>query len=196
MWEGDTLWAEISGTMYEACHQGEYLRLRRSIRLNHREKKIWVEDGVENLGAVPQPIMLLYHINMGAPFLKPGTVVTLPESKIQCFDEASRSHVMYSGQVPDVSSERLDLLWLHHPVEKKAQQTATVDNGSRKVCITWSSDSLPILGQWELLQSRDYVLALEPTNTHLQGQMWEKDNGSLQILQCDETVWTSLMFSF
>ena len=148
-WEGDTLWAEISGTMYEACHQGEYLRLRRSIRLNHREKKIWVEDGVENLGAVPQPIMLLYHINMGAPFLKPGTVVTLPESKIQCFDEASRSHVMYSGQVPDVSSERLDLLWLHHPVEKKAQRrqrwiTAAgrcASPGLLTVCRFWVSGS-------------------------------------------------------
>ena len=53
-WEGDTLWAQITGTMYEACHQGEYLRLRRTIRLNHKEKKIWVEDAVQNLGSTPQ----------------------------------------------------------------------------------------------------------------------------------------------
>ena len=195
-WEGDTLWAEITGTMYEACHQGEYLCLRRKIRLNHKEKKIWVEDMAENLGSISRPFMLLYHINMGAPFLRPGTTVKLPESKIQCFDPAAESHTHCSTLVPDVSEERLDLLWLHHPVEKRKEQTAIVDNGSRQVQITWSADTLPILGQWELLQPRDYVLALEPTNTHLQGQKWEEDNGSLQMIQPDESVDTRLEFSF
>lgn len=195
-WEGDTLWAELTGTMYEACHQGEYLRLRRTIRLNHREKKIWVEDTVQNLGSTPQPFMLLYHINMGAPFLKPGTKVMLPESRIQCFDAMAETHTDCSRLVPDVSDARLDLLWLHHPEEKRKLQSAVVDNGSRQVSITWSADTLPILGQWELLQPRGYVLALEPTNTHLQGQMWEKDNGSLQMIQPDETVNASVQFSF
>jgi len=195
-WEGDTLWAEITGTMYEACHQGEYLCLRRTIRLNHKEKKIWVEDAVQNLGSTPQPFMLLYHINMGAPFLKPGTRVALPQSRIQPVDPMAAAHTDCSSLVPDVSQERLDLLWLHHTEDSGKAQTAVVDNGSRQVSITWSADTLPILGQWELLQPRGYVLALEPTNTHLQGQAWEKENGSLQMLAPDKVVRTALCFSF
>lgn len=195
-WEGDTLWAEIWGVMYEACNQGEYLSLRRTIRLNHQEKKIWVEDSVENLGSTPAPFMLLYHVNMGAPFLKPGTKVTLPHSRIQCFDPVAESHIPCSGEIPDVTAEGLDLLWLHHPEEKRDLQTAIVDNGSRQVQITWSADTLPILGQWELLKPRGYVLALEPTNTHLQGQNWERDNGSLQWIRPDEQIHANLCFAF
>ena len=195
-WDGDALWAEISGIMYEACHQGEYLSLRRNIRLNHREKKIWVEDTVENLGSTPSPFMLLYHINLGAPFLQPGAKVTLPESDIQTFDPVAADHREHTALVPDVSGDRLDLLWLHHPKENRRQQTAVVTSGARQVSICWSSDTLPILGQWELLQPRAYVLALEPTNTHLQGQAWEKENGTLRYLEPSETCRTSLEFTF
>lgn len=195
-WDGDTLWAELSGIMYEVSHQGEYLSLHRTIRLNHKEKKIWVDDTTENLGSTSQPFMLLYHINMGAPFLKPATKVILPPSSIQTFDPVSASHTCCSGLVPDVSEERLDLLWLHHPVENRREQAVVVDNGSRQVSITWSADTLPILGQWVLLQSKDYVLALEPTNTHLQGQDWESVNGSLQYLKPGDTYRTSITFNF
>ena len=182
--------------MYEVSHQGEYLRLHRTIRLNHKEKKIWVEDTVKNLGNTSQPFMLLYHINMGAPFLTPGTKVILPASSIQTFDPVAASHTCCSGLVPDVSEERLDLLWLHHPEKICSEQTALVDNGSRQVRITWSADTLPILGQWMLLQPKDYVLALEPTNTHLQGQDWESANGSLQYLKPGDTYHTSITFQF
>lgn len=195
-WEGDVLWAEVRGIMYEACHQGEYLSLCRTIRLNHIEKRIWVEDVVKNHGSTSQPFMLLYHINMGAPFLKEGTKVTLPKGGLSCFDTVAATHTDCSRTVPDVSEARLDLLWLHDPEGKSRTQTAMVDNGSRQVQITWSSDTLPILGQWELLQPRGYVLALEPTNTHLQGQDWERANGSLQFLMPDETCHTTLQFSF
>ena len=195
-WDGNLLWAEVSGVMYEACHQGEYLSLRRKIRLNHKEKRIWIEDVAENHGSIPSPFMLLYHINMGAPFLIPGTKVLLPESNIQTFDSAAANHAECSHLVPDVSDERLDLLWLHHPKQTSKQQTAIVDNGIQKVQITWSSDTLPILGQWELLQPRGYVLALEPTNTHLQGQAWENASGTLRYLMPDETYLTSLEFAF
>ena len=195
-WEGDTLWAELSGLMYEACHQGEYLSLRRTVRLNHREKKLWVSDTVENLGSISQPFMLLYHINMGAPFLRPGTKVLLPESRIEPIDAMAESHTECSRLVPDVSEERLDLLWLHHPQEEKGEQTAVVESGERQVSITWSSDTLPILGQWELLQPKGYVLALEPTNTHLRGQEWERGNGSLQTIGPDEQICTDLCFAF
>ena len=195
-WEGDVLWAEVSGIMYEVCHQGEHISLYRKIRLNHKEKKIWVEDLAENHGSTTVPFMLLYHINMGAPFLTPGTKVTLPQSKMQCFDPVAESHYDCSRLVPDVSDERLDLLWLHHPIESHKQQSAVVDNGIQQVQITWSSDTLPILGQWELLQPRGYVLALEPTNTHLQGQAWEKEHNTLQHLKPDETCSTTLQFTF
>ena len=194
-WEADTLWAEVSGTMYEVAHQGEYLRLRRTIRLNHREKKLWVEDVAENHGSTSQPFMLLYHVNLGAPFLKPGTTVCLPENRLQCFDAASESNRQFSKQVPDVSEQRLDLLWLHH-MEPAQTHTAVVDNGYRKMTMTWSADTLPILGQWELLWPRDYVLALEPTNTHLQGQAWEKNNGTLRQIAPGERVKNSLTFAF
>ena len=193
-WEGDVLWAEVSGIMYEVSHQGEYLSLRRSIRVCHDQKKLWVEDTVQNLGSSPKPFMLLYHVNLGAPFLQPGAKVTLPENNIQCFDEAARSHTACCETVPQIGTP-LDLLWLHHS-NQPGLQTAKVESGGKVFTMTYTGDTLPTLGQWELVQERDFVLALEPTNTHLQGQDWERQNGTLQYLAPDEQVHTKLVFSF
>lgn len=195
-WQEDTLWAELSGVMYQACHQGEYLSLHRSIRLNHKEKKIWLEDRVENLGNSPQPFMILYHVNMGAPFLQPGTRVLLPPSMTRTFDPVSEAHQHVCAQVPDVSADKLDLMWLHRPQETAGLQTALVDNGIQQIRICWSADVLPILGQWMLLQPRDYVLALEPTNSHLQGQQWEAENNTLEQLLPGQSRSIRLQFNF
>lgn len=194
-WEDGVLWAEVSGVMYEACHQGEYLSLRRTIRFCHNEKKLWVEDTVQNLSYTAQPFMLLYHINFGAPFLQPGTKITLPENRLQSLEEAAQRHSDLCSTMPPIGAEPLDLLWLHH-TEVADSHTVQVDNGSRKITITYSGDTLPILGQWAMVRPRTYVLAIEPTNTHLLGQDWERENGTLQFLAPDETVKTSLEFSF
>lgn len=195
-WEGDTLWAEVSGIMYEACHQGEYLSLRRTLRLCHNIKKIWVTDTIQNHGSTVQPLMLLYHINFGAPFLRTGTKVTLPPVKTEGFDTLAKANVHRCETVEDVSDAREDFLWLHKPVVSAGTQTVTVDNGQQCVTITYSADTLPILAQWQLLSPRDYVMAIEPTNTHLNGQDSEQQNGTLQQIQPDETVSTSLEFTF
>ena len=194
-WEKGVLWAEVSGMMYEACHQGEYLSLRRTIRICHNAKKIWVTDTVQNLGSTEQPFMLLYHVNFGPPFLRPGTKITLPECKSAGFDALAAENLYRCEMLGDVSEKREDFLWLHTPISALLQ-TATVDNGRRKVTMTYSGDVLPVIAQWELLSPRDYVLALEPTNTHLNGQVWEGENGTLQHLRPDETVSTQLTFTF
>lgn len=194
-WEDDVLWAEISGVMYEVSHQGEYLRLHRTIRVCHNEKKIWVEDIAQNQGSKAQPFMLLYHVNLGAPFLQPGAKITLPENRIQCFDDIAQSHTACCETMPDIGEEPLDLLWLHHTAQP-GLQTAKVESGGKTFTMTYTGDTLPVLGHWELVQERDFVLALEPTNTHLQGQDWEKQNGTLQYLAPDEQLKTQLEFSF
>jgi len=181
--------------MYEACHQGEYLRLRRTIRLCHNAPVIHIEDTLQNLGSLPQPFMLLYHVNFGAPFLRPGTKVTLPSGHTTGFDTAARENLHRCGIAGDVSEKREDLLWLHTPSPAPVQ-TASVDNGDQKVTLAYSGDTLPVLAQWELLAPRDYVLALEPTNTHLNGQVWERENGSLQQIQPGEQVCTTLELIF
>ena len=191
-WEGDVLWAEVSGIMYEACHQGEYLSLRRTIRLCHKEKKIWLEDTITNHGSTTAPFMLLYHVNFGAPFLRPGTKVHLPQRETTGFDAAAQAHPDLSQVIGDVSLERLDLLWLH----ETRDGNVTVDNGEMQVSLSYSADTLPILAQWELLSPRDYVLALEPTNTHLNGQDSEKSNGTLRYIAPDEEIRTALQFTF
>lgn len=191
-WDGGVLWAEVSGIMYEACHQGEYLSLQRTIRLCHSEKKIWVEDTICNHGSVSQPFMLLYHVNFGAPFLRPGTRVLLPQRETKGFDPAAEAYKDRCCVVGDVSDERLDLLWLHQTREGNV----TVDNGEKTVTLKYSSDTLPILAQWELLSPRDYVLALEPTNTHLNGQDYEKANSTLRYIDPDEKVHAALQFTF
>ena len=111
------------------------------------------------------------------------------------FSSQSPRYTACCETMPDIGEEALDLLWLHHTTQP-GLQTAKVESGGKTFTMTYTGDTLPVLGHWELVQERDFVLALEPTNTHLQGQDWEKKNGSLRYLAPDEQVKTRLEFTF
>ena len=75
--------------MREAELFGENMVLRRSIESVAGSKSIKVIDEIENEAYRDEPLMLLYHINLGYPFLTPAMKFYIPTKKVTPRDEVS-----------------------------------------------------------------------------------------------------------
>lgn len=198
VWEKDgVLWAEIYGTMVQAKHQDEHLELERRIRFCHNAKRIELVDTVRNCGAEEQPYMLLYHINFGFPFLTPETKILLSPISTEPFDAGSAAQVGKINCMPDIQETAQNYLW-QHTMQPDMDGTVTVGvkGEKHKVSICYPADELPILAQWQLIKKHNYVMAIEPTNAHLLGRQWEREQGKLMFLQPGEERYIRIVFSF
>lgn len=191
------LHGEISGVMRQSCHQGEFLELRRTIRFRHDQRRIWLEDEIINRGGAPCPFQLLYHVNFGPPFLRPGTQISLPAGKSEGWDEAAHRRLANCRAMPDIGATVQDYLWLHATEPTSSGlSTVHVDNGALRVTLEYETAHLPILGQWVRAENGCFVLALEPTNSHLRGRDWEREQGSLPCLAPGQHHTIRLTFAF
>ena len=92
VWEGDQYVLRCSGEMREAELFGENLILRRTVETRLGERKITVTDTIENQGYRSEPLMLLYHINLGYPLLDEGTELVMATRKVTPRDETTAGH--------------------------------------------------------------------------------------------------------
>ena len=68
-WDNEGCVLEARGEIREARVFGPNLVLRRRISARVGEPRLWIEDEIENEGFEPEPLMVLYHINLGWPLL-------------------------------------------------------------------------------------------------------------------------------
>jgi hypothetical protein len=77
-WDGDNCILEASGRVTQAQAYGENLVLTRTYRARLGESRLSMRDVVENRGYNPTVHMLLYHINVGFPFVDEGAELVAP----------------------------------------------------------------------------------------------------------------------
>lgn len=177
--EGDKIAGTVQGAVRQAKQQGEAFLLRRTYYFMSDSTDFRFTDVIENQCAKPLPLQLLYHFNLGYPFLTPELKMELPPAEVLAADEAS---VGRCGEYADCSSVRE--LTLLHKLKKREQMTQlTLKNLGFRLILSFDGIQLPILAQWRHLEPREYVMAFEPTNTHLKGAAWELENGTLEVLR-------------
>lgn len=177
-WEGNRYRMAVSGQMREAKIFGNHMALRREIETIYGERKIVLTDEIENLAYREEPMMILYHFNMGYPFLDENAKVILPTKKVTPRDEAAcrNQELWYQMEAPaDNEPERV---YLHELADDQEGNTfACCINEERKLGlrIRFSKQYLPYFVQWKSLASGDYVMGLEPTNSGVYGRSREGD---------------------
>ncbi len=71
-WENGGYVISVSGKTREACLHAENYTLERKLETSLRSKEIKITDIIVNNSQYEQPLMLLYHINVGYPILDEG----------------------------------------------------------------------------------------------------------------------------
>ncbi|MDD3213781.1 MAG: aldose 1-epimerase family protein [Eubacteriales bacterium] len=189
----------LQGEMREAALLGENLLLRRKLEFPLDKAEVRLCDTIVNQTAHQQPYMLLYHINLGYPFLSEALKLTLPQgTETRPADENAREHVgeILCCSAPDPGFAEQDYSHQLPPENGWCRVTAVNEDLGIRLTIGYRADTLPLLQQWRCLHGGDYVLGLEPTNNRVNGRAAAAAEGSLPVLAPFETVTTEVTLTF
>jgi hypothetical protein len=196
-WRGDDYVMTISGEMREAELFGENLVLHRTISTKLGENAIYVTDEVTNEAFRPEPMMLMYHCNMGWPFLSEKSRLVLPTKKVTPRDEVSAAHANAWNVMDPPTDNAAEYVFLHELAADTAGRTfAAVVDDERQLAlvIEFSVVQFPYFMEWKSTASGDYVLGLEPSNSSVYGRPFHEKAGTLHIMAPQTTEKKQLTF--
>lgn len=195
--EKDRIYGKMSGLVRESCHQRENLTRSRLISFEGRSNTIQIHDEIRNHASSSSPFMLVYHMNFGYPFLNQRSKLFLPRGGCDGWDDYSESMKSGLNQVPKPTPDAKDVLLIHDlDADANDNTSLLLVNEQYGVKISYNKRELPYLVQWQLSRSNDYVMALEPSNNHLRGRRWERENGTLRMIEPNEVKAVDLQISF
>lgn len=184
-WEDEKYVISVSGDIREAELFGENLLLHRTITTVYGEPELRVTDEIRNEAFRAEPLMLMYHCNMGYPFLDEGCRLLLPTEKVEPRDavsaaQAARWNVMDAPQ--DNAEEFVYLHTLKNNADGSSFAALVNDRRSLALQIGFNRRELPYFGQWKSTGSGDYVMGLEPGNACVYGRRFHEQRGDLPML--------------
>lgn len=177
-WDTDNFNLEASGEMREAELFGKNLVLRRHISTSYNSTRLVINDTISNESFRDEPMMILYHFNLGYPFMDENAEILLPSKKCDPRDESAMKNkdLWYQMEAPQIDEpERVYLHELASDTEGETFAAAYNHTLGFGIKINFNKKYLPKFVQWKSIQSGDYVMGLEPTNSGVYGRCAEKD---------------------
>jgi hypothetical protein len=163
-WDGDECYLEAVGELVQAQAFGENVKLTRRYQVKLGSSSIRIQDVVENIGFHPVTHMLLYHINVGFPFLDANTEFIAPLD-LNCPPKALAGH----GKVDDpITGPRWDaeLEVFQYSFLSEADGSIPValvnEDNHQGLYVVYDSNELPVFLQTRLMRAGMYMVCLEP----------------------------------
>lgn len=187
--EERTRTVEISGILDDASSLGSHLEVRRTIAIAPQDGEIVVTDRVRNLGHEPENAPLLYHVNVGYPFLGPRSRYLLDTSRSWRGDGGESYPADWAVMGP-VERGRPDRIVSHQPIHPGAAAITSPHNGLR-MSVSWDPAVMPHLHTWRRNEPGSYVASIEPATATLAGLAADVAAGVLSIIEPDavRTSW-------
>jgi hypothetical protein len=189
-WENGVPVMTISGSMREARLFGENLVLHRKISCRYGENKILIQNKVENLGFRKEPLMLLFHFNIGYPLLDENAELITATAELKPRDAEAKkgadNYSVFQEPTPGYSEQVF-----YHNLKTDDQQNTCVALINKKielgVALHFNKKQLFNITQWKQMGEGEYVLGLEPCNCYVGGRSDARKNGTLEYLDPGET---------
>ncbi len=184
-WEGDDYILTVSGEMREAALFGQNTVLRREITSVYGEKTVTVKDTFVNESFRDEPLMLLYHINIGYPFLDENTRLYIPTGGAVPRDEAAAGHEDAWDRMDPPKDNEPEYVFIHD-IRPDGDGTVTLlavnEPLGLGLRLSYSAENLPKFMEWKSTASGDYVIGLEPANSSVYGRPWDEERGTVHRL--------------
>ncbi|MEU3980598.1 DUF4432 family protein [Streptomyces sp. NPDC026672] len=187
----------VQAEVRQAALHGEHLRLHRTVRSELGSSSLTLTDVVTNESAVPQPHMVLYHVNLGWPLLGPRTVLTSPATDVEAENDAARASGRPWNALHEPAPYADSLVHLHRPPDTQENWTVSATNpdNAMRLALTASHRSLPFLHTWKSLRPGQYVVGIEPANASvMSGRAEAEARGFLPVLAPRTSVRYDLCF--
>ena len=197
-WADDGYHLRASAEMREAALFGENMTLRRSVETVYGQKRITLTDVFENQGYRDEPLMLLYHINLGWPFLDEHLRLYLPTRKVTPRDAEAEGHEGEYDRMDPPKDNEPEYVFIHDlkPEADGSLRAVAVNEAlGLGLEIVWNEKNLPYFMEWKSTASGDYVIGLEPANSSVYGRLWHEARDSVHRLAPFATETNVLTFT-
>lgn len=178
----------VTGVVDETMMFGPCLRLTSTLETTAGSPSIRIIDEITNLGGQPAEMELLYHTNVGRPFLDEGASFSAPIAVVAPRDaraaEGSDDFARFSG--PRVGyREQVYLMELRG--DSAGQTVALLRDaaGERGLSLEFSTHQLPYFSLWKNTQAEadGYVTGLEPATNFPNLKTFERQQGRVVRLE-------------
>jgi len=188
-WINDVPVLTISGKMREARVFGENLRLGRKIICKYGENKITLQNTVENLGFNSEPLMLLFHFNMGYPLLDKDTVLLTSTRKLMPKDQAAAKGMDSYNHSQQPTPGFAEQVFYHDLASDKNGQTSVALVNKKLeigVALSFNKNQLFNFTQWRQMGEGEYVMGIEPCNCFVGGRLDPENKKHIQYIEPGE----------
>ncbi len=185
-WEKDEYHLRVSGEMREAELFGENLVLRRRYETVYGTRTVTMTDEIENQSFRSEPLMLLYHINMGYPFLDEGTRLYIPTRSVVPRDQDAAGHEDLFDVMEAPKDNEPEYVFIHDAVtspDGMVRLAVVNEKLQLGLSLEYSAENLPYFMEWKSIASGDYVIGLEPSNSSVYGRPYHCEQGSLHRIE-------------
>jgi hypothetical protein len=177
----------VTGEVEEAALFCPQLRLTTTYITVPGSNKVVIHDLVENRSARPAEMQLLYHCNLGPPFLGAGSRVLAPVREMAPLTaraaEGMDTYETYLGPTPGYAEQvyAYDLLADGHGHTLAVLVNAAAD---RAVALRFNPAELPCFTVWKNTQPLEdgYVAGLEPATCYPNFKSFERKQGRVKTL--------------
>lgn len=190
----------VKGVVDEACLFGPQLRMTSTISIPHGTTQIVVEDRIENFGAKSTELELLYHTNVGDPFLEGGSRFIAPIRSVSPRDARAAEDPEGFGTYLPPTLGYAEQVYFYELIGDDDQQTVTLltnQEQSLGFSVEFSLNQLPCFAQWKNTQAMQdgYCTGLEPATNFPNFKSFERDNGRVISLGPGEEYTSKIVIS-
>lgn len=184
-WKDDEYHLTVKGEMREAALFGENMVLRREISSVYGSRSITVTDEIENESYREEPMMLLYHINMGYPFLDENTKLYIPTRSVTARDKDGEGHEGEYDRMDAPKDNEPEYVFIHDLITDEEGNTEVLVVNRELglgLKLSYNTAYLPYFMEWKSTASGDYVIGLEPSNSSVYGRPYHEKQGNVHKL--------------
>jgi len=185
----NSIFLNLRGKVREAKTLSTNLLLERKISTEVGKSKIIIQDKIINEGFTVEPLMFLYHINLGHPLVDQGAKLVTDSLDVKARDDISAQYLndyaTYLGPTPDFP----DVVF-YHDLRENEDGYCEVSLVNEKMGLAfklkYKKENLPNFVQWKYTNQGNYVTGLEPSNSKVEGRNKARKNGELEYIKPGE----------
>lgn len=166
---------------------GAKFTLKRVFTISKISNQIILKDNILNEGSKTEPLMYLYHINLGYPLLDEHAEIYVNSTHVSPRDETSKKGLSSWNQILPPTPNFSEQCFYHTYNTDTANMMVYNTKIEKGIQIQFPTCQFPQSIQWKMMGERDYVLGLEPCTASLDGRHQVKNSGNILSLAPGES---------